>query len=606
MPVATDSTWPLNAVDHFILAELQKRELAPQPPADRVTLIRRLYFDLLGLPPQPEEVAAFDADRAPDAYERLVDRLLASQHYGERWGQHWLDLARFAETDGFEHDKARGEAWKYRDWVIDALNADLPYDRFVALQLAGDELTGGDADARVATTFCLCGPDMPDINSADERRHNVLNELTTSVGSVLLALQVGCAQCHDHKYDPISQADFYRLRAVFEPAIQLKKNESLSTLQERPGVLPTSRLMIRGDWQRPGPEVAPAFPRIANPMGETLQILAHEQTSGRRAALAQWLIRPDHPLTARVMANRLWQFHFGEGLSRTPSDFGVMGDGPSHPELLDWLASELIAQSWSLKQLHRLMVTSATYRQAGRWTEPRDSAEASTTARELWERALSGDPENVWLSRFPRQRLSGEAIRDAMLASSETLCTERGGTGVMPPLPTEIVQTLLKDHWRVSPSEADHYRRSIYIFARRNLRYPVFEAFDRPDANASCPRRNRSTTAPQSLLLLNSDFSLDAARRLAGRVLKGNSGVTDATLREAFHRALSRRPLTSELETLVAFHAQQAKSLADEARPPEALALPLPHPAGVDVYSAAALSDVCLALFNASEFIYID
>ena len=267
LPSVKDSSWIINPIDRFILSRLEQESLEPLPPADRRTLIRRLTFDLTGLPPEPSAVEAFVSDDSSDAYNQLVDQLLASPAYGERWGQHWLDLARFAETDGFEHDKVREQAWRYRDWVIQAFNEDLPYDRFIQLQLAGDEMSPGDPAAAIATAFCLSGPDMPDINSQEERRHNLLNELTSTVGSVFLGLQLECAQCHDHKFDPISQADFYRLRAIFSPAVHVQQNKSIASLdQQKKG--PTASpdyLMVRGDWRRRGPEVMPAFPRIANP-----------------------------------------------------------------------------------------------------------------------------------------------------------------------------------------------------------------------------------------------------------------------------------------------------------------------------------------------------
>ncbi|MDA1050066.1 MAG: DUF1549 and DUF1553 domain-containing protein [Planctomycetota bacterium] len=577
-----------NPIDNFIQEKLESKQLASEPPADRVTLIRRLYFNLLGLPPSPETVDSFVADNSPCAYERLVDRLLASHHYGEHWAQRWLDLARFAETDGFEHDNVRSDAWQYRDWVINALNADMPYDRFVSLQLAADEIAPDDKDQQIATSFCLSGPDMPDINSQEERRHNVLNELTSTVGGALLGLQVGCAQCHDHKYDPISQADFYRLRAIFEPAVHVKKNQSLSILSEKTDSVPVSHLMIRGDWQRPGREVSPDVPRIANSSPHEFAPVPSARTTGRRAAFARFLTDPDNPLTARVIANRIWQYHFGTGLSHTPSDFGTVGDEPTHPELLDWLATELMEQDWSLKQLHRLIVTSATYRKSSLSTDD------------------ARDPSNLWLARFPRQRLSGEVIRDTMFAASGTLDYAAQGPGVMPPLPDELVRTLLKNQWNTSERQADHYRRSIYLFARRNLRYPIFEAFDRPDANASCPRRGRSTTAPQSLLLLNSAFSLDAAQRLAGRVLATHNEVDEQAITTVFRRVLSRSPQYEDLKMLVEFVTQQAVRLQQESRSRDELALPLPCPTDIDPYAAAALTDLCLALFNSNEFIYID
>ncbi len=491
-PVSDGSAaWPRTAIDRFILARLEELGLTPLPEADRTTLIRRAYFDIVGLPPTPAEVSVFLTDPAPDAYERLVDRLLASHHYGQRWAQHWLDLARFAETDGFEHDKTRKQAWRYRDWVIDAFNDDLPYDTFVQWQLAGDEIAPDNQAAHMATTFCLAGPDMPDINSQEERRHHVLNEVTSTVGAALMGLQVGCAQCHDHKYDPVSQADFYRLRAVFDPAVVLQKNQSVSVLQSIPRQGP-SHLMIRGDWQRRGPEISAGVPRVAVPSGAPAPL---RNATHPRTALAKWLTQPDHPLTARVIANRIWQFHVGNGLSRTSSDFGVVGEEPSHPELLDWLATELMRHDWHLKHLHRLIMTSATYRQASRPDQAGWSDRQRADATKSWRASLAVDKPNYWLARFPRRRLTGEEVRDAMLVSSGTMQWESGGPGVRPPLPAELVKTLLKNQWQVSPRQADHYRRSIYIFARRNLRFPIFEAFDRP---AGRPTRTTRPSVPAS------------------------------------------------------------------------------------------------------------
>ena len=579
LPTTNSHDWPRTSIDAFILAKLEGQSLRPSREASRQVLLRRLSFDLRGLPPQPDEIAQFAGDKTPDAFERVVDRLLASPAYGERWAQHWLDLARFAETDGFEHDKVRPEAWKYRDWVIAALNADMPYDEFVTQQIVGDE-------GSLATTFCLAGPDMPDINDQLERRHNLLNEMTAAVGSVLLGLQMGCAQCHDHKYDPISQADFYRLRAVFEPAVPpLKRDVPVNLLSEQKDSAP-ARFWIRGDHRRPGPELQPGFPRIA----ASSQRTAGQASIGtQRAALAKWLFREDNPLTARVMANRLWQHHFGHGIFETPSDVGLINTGPTHPELLDWLATELQRGGWELKRMHRKIVSSATYQQAS------SSEVRAPSSAEMY-------------ATFPRRRLDGESLRDAMLSAAGLLTSERGGPGVMPPLPKELVGTLLKDQWKTSPREADHYRRSIYLFARRNLRYPLFEAFDRPDANASCPVRNRSTTAPQSLELFNSQFSLLVARHLAGRVLKEEPRTEEPKNQiERLCLLVFSRPATAkELHRLGEFLTKQRMLLAAEARPRGELALPVDCSESTDAYAAAALVDACLALLNASELVYVD
>jgi hypothetical protein len=402
--------------------------------------------------------------------------------------------------------------------------------------------------------------------------------------------------------------------------------------------------LIRGDFRREGPEVAPGFPRVANTGHVSLAVTAPESAkTGRRTQLAAWLTRDDNPLAARVIVNRLWQHHFGRGLVETASDFGKMGAEPTHPELLDWLASEFIAPSaspplrkggqgevasdedvavvgdsgdppflrggvpWSMKAFHRLLVTSAVYRQASRPNSP--GWKVVEAAADSWNRAKQVDPENRLLSHMPRQRLEGEAIRDAMLLASGRLNLERGGPGVRPPLPAELVSTLLKNQWNVSPSESDHQRRSLYLFVRRNLRYPLFEAFDRPDTNASCARRNRSTIAPQALVLLNSELSLTAARDLAG-VLIGTGETASEQVRGAYRRALGRDPSEQERRTAEAFLQSQAEKLRQSNRPIADLALPNPTPnltpRSADPYANAALVDFCLALFNLNEFVYVD
>ena len=587
-----------NPIDRFILRRLESRGLGLMGEADRRTLIRRLSFDLTGLPPTVEEIDAFLRDESSNAYQRVVDRLLDSAAYGERWAQHWLDLARFAETDGFEHDKIRPDAWRYRDWVINALNEDLPYDQFVQMQLAGDELFPNRSDAAIATGFLLSGPDMPDINSQEERRNVVLNEITSTVGAALLGLGLECAQCHDHKYDPVSQVEFYRMRAFFENTVHPSRDKPLGHIISEPGAsADPARLMIRGDHRRPGPELTPAVLRIGNPLGGDqvdLQIEPRESSTGRRAALAQWLTRPDHPLALRAIANRLWMHHFGTPLVGTPNDLGMQGEKPSHPELLDWLATELPRRGWSLKEMHRLIVSSATYRQAG------------VGEGAAWELAYREDLANELYSRARQRRLSGETVRDSMLAVSRSLNREAGGAGVRPPLSEEITVTLLKNQWQVSTNTADHHRRSIYLFARRNMRFPMFDVFDRPDANASCARRHESTTAPQALTLLNSDFSLEMARRFAAVTIPENSDEIESGVTRAFEMALSRPPSTSEIESVSRFLREQAEEIDRSGRSAADLALPDPMPTEVDSSFAAAWVDLCRAIFNLNEFLYVD
>lgn len=522
LPEVKSLDWIRSPIDYFILSELERSGISPLPQASRPALLRRLKFDLHGLPPSPEEVQEFVEDSSPDAYERLVDDLLASHHHGERWAQYWLDLARFAETDGFEWDKVREAAWRYRQWVVDALNDDMPYDEFVAAQLLGD--THSDRADEVATMFLLAGPDMPDINEQDLRRHDKLNELTGTVGAVLLGLQMQCAQCHDHKFDPISQADFYRLRAIFAGSIPPMKRDRPQLFFTDHDTNLTNRFYSRGDLHQPGPIVSPLPPRI---------VFEHDVASfdsvKPRAAFVRWLFAEENPLTARVMANRIWQFHFGHSLCENPSDFGVIAASPTHPQLLDYLATQLRAGDWSLKKLHRQIVLSATYRQLGHV-----STEDSVLFQH-YAKNVEADPENEYYSRFPRRRLEGELVRDALLTMAGTLDRRYGGQSVRPPLPQELLQTLLKGQWETSPNPADHHRRSIYTFARRNLRYPIFDVFDRPDAGASCARRNESITAPQSLQMLNSELSLRCSHQLAQRLLDESASLSSDALSRYEH-----------------------------------------------------------------------
>ena len=579
VPHVGDTSWPRNPIDEFVLAALRAADLDPSPEADRTTLIRRVTLDLTGLPPTPDEVDQFLADKEPGAYERVIDRLLASPAYGERWAQHWLDLARFAETDGFEHDHVRPQAWKYRDWVIQALNNDMPYGEFVRLQIAGDLIHPDEESAAVATGFALAGPDMPDINLVEERRHMVLNDIAATVGSVFLGLQMGCAECHDHKYDPVSQADFYRLRAFFEPALSFEKHKFGRVLHEKPPAKRTrlaSFVYERGDFRRRGPRVEPAYPRIA----VTATPPSVPPAGGDvlpRLALANWLASDDNFLARRVIVNRIWQHHFGRGLVQSPSDFGVMGESPSHPELLDWLVDEFARTGGSLKQLHKLMLTSAAYRQS---SHPAVNPSPAELAR--WQSAQEIDPENRLLWRANRRRLDGEAIRDCMLAASDRMSPKRGGPGVMPPLPDELTITLLKDQWKPSPNEEDHRRRSIYIFARCNLRFPIFEAFDRPETTASCSERGQSTIAPQALLLLNSEFSLASARDLAefSRTQVGDD--LDAQIELIYQRTHGHAPTPPQRT-----RAQQFLTDRED-------------------LSSDPLTLLCLAVFNSNEFVYID
>lgn len=560
-------------IDRFVLAKLEAMNASISPPADAGTLIRRISFDLIGLSPTPDEVRAFTADyraNADVAYEALVDRLLESPHYGEKQAQQWLDLARFAETDGFEHDKDRTESWQYRDWVISALNRDLPYDDFVSLQIAGDELAP-KTDA-IATGFLFAGPDMPDTNFQDERRHLLLNDITGTIGSALLGVTIGCAQCHDHPYDPVSQADFYRLRAFFDNLPPFKRDKQLGPrMTEQGTAVPISKICIRGDHQRPGPVVTAAFPRIANPAQIEALPADVPNSSGRRTALARWITQPSNGLFLRTTVNRLWQDHFGNGIASTSNDLGTEGAVPSHPELIDWLAAQLPRMGWRLKTMHKMMVMSAVYRQGGA-----SSAQSSAAAPD--------DSQNALLAHFPRRRLSGEELRDAMLQACGLLNEKAGGASVLPKLPAEVSITLLKKQIAVTREPTEHNRRSIYLFARRNLRLPMFDLFDRPDALLSCSRRNETVTATQALTMFNSEFSMTIASQLAANVL-AQSKEPAAIVTEATWNCLSRAPTGEEMRLGSAF-------LEDETK--------------IAGSSEQAVVDYCLALLNSNAFGFVD
>lgn len=507
----------------------------PQPKAGHAALIRRLTFDLTGLPPTPSDMS----DWSDQKYEALVDTLLASQRYGEHWAQWWLDLARYAETDGFEYDADRSRAWQYRDWVIEALNHDLPFDVFVQQQIAGDLLPDGE---EVATGFLFTCPDMPDLNNQDERRHILLNDITTTVGSVGLGLTVGCAQCHDHPYDPVSQADFYRLRAFFDNTILTKNGKQIGpSVRVFTEGVPASTVFVRGDHKRPGRQIEPAFPRM----------FGSSETKPDRVALAKWLASKDNALFLRAMANRIWQQHFGKPLAAIPGDLGQQGEAPTNPALLDWLAAELPRQGWSLKKLHKLIVMSQTYQQAV----------------------------------MPPKRLTGEMLRDAMLSVAGDLNLKTGGPSVRVPFPKEISNTLLKKQAEVTADVSEHRRRSIYVFARRNARHPLFDLFDRPDAQMSCARRNESTTAPQALLMLNSEFTNDIAGKLAAELSEKHGSDPATIITAATQRCLSREPTTTEIEAGLKFLEKQT-SLASTFQ--------------------GALADYCLALLNSNEFLFVD
>ncbi len=572
-----------NPIDAFVQAKLAVKGLKPSPEASKRELIRRATFELIGLPPTPDEVDAFLADQSPEAYEKLIDRLLARPQYGERWGRHWLDVVRFAQTNGYERDAEKPFAWRYRDYVIQSFNEDKPYDQFVREQIAGDELDTVTDASLVATAFYRLGvwDDEPD--DARQAEFDNLDDMLSTLGSAFMGLTVGCARCHDHKFDPISQAEYYSLltflrnikryvkhddksadQVIFAP---LKGGEKTLAVVENGAVPPKTHVLIRGSAATPAAEVQPGFIRVlCGSEAATQPVIPAAQpgakTSGRRRVLAEWLASPHHPLTARVMANRLWHYHFGRGLVATPNDFGRTGLAPTHPELLDYLASELVEGGWKLKRMHRLIMLSATYRQASRAENPK---------------AVAVDPGNRLLWRQNLRRLEAEAIRDAILATSGKLNLAMGGRGVFPALPPEVLatQSAPGSGWGKS-DEAERSRRSVYIFIKRTLGVPLLETFDLATPDNSIAARATTTVAPQALILLNSTFADEQAAAFAQRLEKEAGAGTDARIERAFRLALARRPTPRELEIARSY---------------------------IDRHTLAAF---CKVVLNLNEFVYID
>ncbi|MCS7025549.1 MAG: DUF1553 domain-containing protein [Bryobacteraceae bacterium] len=751
-PAVRNTAWLRNPIDNFIAAKLEAAGLKPAPEADKRTLARRAYFDLLGMPPHPEELNAFLQDDSPSAYERLIDRLLSDPRYGERWGRHWLDVVRYGETSGLEGDGEIGNAWRYRDWVIESFQQDLPYDRFVLLQLAGaDEHSKTrnnyqpDVQGHIPLGFLRLAPWDRSNLVAEEVRQNYLSEITTATGSIFLGLSLGCARCHDHKYDPIPQRDYYRMQAFFnaieventlvpykDPEFRAKAEAKIAELetllksgpdkqaldqfeqqmlqtyiaerrksaegkeltredlrlemlrQERslfplairnrywdlredaertqdaeekklldefesellpqltaayasrpahaatrfdaltvgdlraemrranskifsseqrdrhrelserleilrrrlerwrpvaltvknvagpptgPMIAPT-RVLLRGDYRQPGEAVEPGFLSVIEGHQRPAELITDRYrqfpTRGLRLTLARWIASPENPLTARVMVNRIWQYHFGKGIVATPNDFGANGERPTHPELLDWLALRFIEANWSIKAMHRLIMTSATYRQA-------------SENREV--RAESQDPDNRLLWRFPRRRLQAEEIRDSILMISGRLNPERGGPSVFPPLPEDLADFARYGRggalmWETNEKEQDARRRSVYVFQRRSMPLPLMAAFDAPVFSEPCERRSATTTPLQALSLMNGSLVHEEAAHLARRVIERVGPGREAQIAYAFELVLNRQPTGEELQQFRNF--------------------------------SGALDAICRVLFNSNEFLYVD
>lgn len=610
-PGVANEAWAANPIDLFILQGLEKKNLSPARPAAKRELIRRVFFDLIGLPPTPREVERFVADPSPAAYENLLDDLLSRPQYGERWARHWLDVVRFAQTNGYERDGEKPFAWRYRDYVIGAFNADKPYDQFLIEQLAGDELEHPTHDSLIATGYYRLGiwDDEPD--DARMAEFDGLDDTMVATGAAFMGLTVGCARCHDHMFDPISQADYYRLLAFFRnirPYSQPQYNENSATylpladaeqvrqwsenqksrmaplearmrseksgkkkkelevalsrikrgdgspfewalgVRESGSKAPPTHVLIRGNAGTPGAEVQPAVLSVLG--GKQLPILppTDKHSSGRRLALARWLAGRDNPLPARVMANRVWQHHFGQGIVKTTNDFGHAGIPPTHRELLDWLAAELIESGWSIKHLHKTIMLSSAYRMSSR-------ADRSD--------AVAADPGNDLLWRQNMRRLEAESIRDAILSVSGQLNPKMGGRGFFPHLSGEVLAGASKPGlgWEISPRQ-EQARRSVYTYVKRGSLDPMLDTFDYSNTVQPLGERQVTTVAPQSLMLLNDGFMQSQAAALADRLVREAGSDIGKQIRRAYRLALAREPTEQETKLATEFWRRQQPRFA--------------------------------------------
>ena len=693
-----------NPVDGFLQTKFTEKGVQPNPLADRVTLLRRASLDLTGLPPTPEEVQDFVSDRSPKAYEKVVDRLLASPHYGERWGRHWLDLARYADSNGFKSDEARPNIWRYRDYVIQAFNSDKPYDQFIREQIAGDELYPNDKNARIAVGFNRHFTEETNQPVIELRRQEILNDITDTVGSVFMGLTFGCARCHDHKFDSILHKDYYRLQAFFAnireddhllllegeqlqsytkrraeweentkairaemasltaPVAKGKSDfyrvrfstgtkEALDTAPARRTVIqqllaikalpqityqervlarelkgdakaryaaleaelkkfdaikppeppeaqtvidhgseaPKTHVLAAGAWEAPREEVQPGFLSILDPQDPKITPPIGMNSTGRRTVLANWLADPKNPLTPRVMANRIWHYHFGRGIAGTPSDLGMMGERPVNQPLLDYLSATFVENGWSVKKMHRLIMLSDAYQR-------------SSAAHEISSKV---DPDNKTFWRYDRHRLEGEAIRDSMLLAGGRLNPKMGGPGVHPPLPPGAVPARYGD-WKPEKDVTEADRRSVYIFEKRIMVYPMFDAFDAPNPQESCSRRFRTVIPSQSLMMMNDQLILDWSQALATRVLNDTGLSPEQQVDRAYRIALSRPPSDRERREVLGYMTEQTGLLRDRLSRGEKVPMPEKMPDGIAPERVAAFAGFCHVLLNSNEFLYVN
>jgi hypothetical protein len=643
-PAVKRADWVRSPIDAFILAGLEAKGLAPAPPADRRTLIRRATFDLTGLPPTPEEVTAFETDQSPGAFETVVERLLASPHYGERWGRHWLDLARYADSNGMDENLSFGNAWRYRDYVVRNFNADRPYNRFMAEQIAGDLMRDAEPDAShsseydrlIATGFLVVGPKMLAEDDPVKMEMDVIDEQIDTIGRTFMGLTIGCARCHDHKFDPIRTADYYGFAGIFKstktmenykvvarwnerllctPAEQarkealdrtageiqseidaivkkakekdreaqarlevLRKNLKQSRIDAReiPSAMAVAdrepvdlKVHIRGSHLTLGAVAPRRFPAILTGL-ERHETFAPAE-SGRRQ-LAEWLGSPDHPLTSRVMVNRIWLWHFGSALVRTPDNFGRLGDRPTHPQLLDWLAREFVRGGWSIKRMHRAIMLSSAYQMSTAFNDRADSV----------------DPENRLMWRMNRRRLEAESIRDSILAVSGRLDRAFGGSLLKTPNRAYVAGTA-----SVSGETYNTRRRSLYLPIIRSALYEVLQAFDFADPSAPNGQRDTTTVAPQALCLMNSSLAAESSRAMADQVLSRQAVDDAARVAQIYSVAFGRAPAAAETDRALIFidryqHASEIQSAVPAER------------------RRKAWQGFCRAVLESSEFIYVD
>jgi hypothetical protein len=669
-PQVQSEAWVKNDIDRFVLSKLKAKGFAPARPASRHSLIRRAYYDLIGLPPSPAEVEQFVQDPDPQAFEHLIDRLLASPHYGEKWGRHWLDLVRYAESNSFERDGTKPFVWRYRDYVIQSLNEDKPYDRFLMEQLAGDELPDANMDTIIATGYYRLGAWDDEPADPQLAKYDDLDDILATTCQTMLGLTVNCARCHNHKIDPIPQRDYYQMlsffnnirrygvraeetvldasvrkmgtptskesQAAYDAQIadlqaKIEALESrvkpdfipvehqefiyprnrLALVQARVGKLitaqefetyksnvqrladlknhpppgetqilcvkeagaqkPATHVLIRGNAHVLGDEVTPGFLSVLSPPEPEITTPASGDSWGGRLAFARWITRPDHPLTARVMANRLWQYHFGRGIVRTASDFGFQGLPPTHPELLDWLADEFIQRGWSLKSMHKLIMTSAAYQMS----------------TDFNAEAYAADPANDLLWRFDMRRLSAEELRDSILAVSDSLNRDAMfGPSFFSELAPEVLagQSRPGDGWGNS-SEADRSRRAIYIHVKRSLKDPMLANFDAADTDFTCPVRFVTTQPTQALGLFNGRFPDQQAERFANQARR-QSEKANEQIAYVLQRVMQREPSEDEIT--------RGLALLDDLSQKENLT------------PDQALKYFCLLAFNLNEFVYVD